>query len=204
MKKIAKVLVGGILSTSVLAVAGPLRLDTPISLTTPSEEPIVTAFRDNDNCAVWRYVPGRYFASGSVLYDVAIARADFGQQQSLVSYSTMNMTAAPGITAAHIESLKNLILKTLASDEDCKDKVRGPSDLVLSPAFVQSKGAMVSEKRGYFQAVQASMSAERDVWFIPTNPLGIFFNMDASDPRTKARTLDIINKSQEQAVKLGD
>ncbi len=203
MKKVLTTLLGSFL-LGVSANAAELRLDDTV-VVKDGKQSVVTAFREHKSCTVWRYIPGRYLATGPVYHDVAVTVADIGQQKAKVALSSLDMFGSPEITAQHLEQTKATIVSYLSTRAECKDQNITAASILLMPALVQpeSKGAVTRQYEFFSKLRLGINSSNSDVYFDPTNPTGVLYTLDASDPETERRILDIVDKSQSGPVDLG-
>ncbi len=167
---------------------------------------VLRAFRSQESCRIWNYIPGRHIASGTLLHDTWTTPVKIGSQNLTGILSAVEIQASPAIAPGHLEQLRDkIVLYLKETQNECKQDVKR-EQIVLSPALVQTK-ARTETRPGVrpFYSVTAPTYEHADaVYFDPSNSISITMQTDATNPKTERYIKDVAAKSHAGPIQMGN
>ena len=210
------------LLSPIASLAAPLLLNEYVSLKTNIADPdttVAVAFRTQQDCKVWKYIPGRQYASGPLLHLTGTTPIRIGDHDEIGLLTSVEMATRPGITKLDLEHMKAEIARYLStSTGPCADKSATAASIFLSPALVVSiedptklatspvySSIQTSDSMGGSKPADNSSDAPSPttIYRDPTSPSQIALVMDATNKQSEANLRRIQTQSLTQPYLMG-
>lgn len=163
------------------------------------------AFRENDSCANWKYVPAELITTGNLIHTLDFTATEVGTQKLPAYISSLEMMAQPSSSAKDVESLRTVIFQRLAGIPACAGKVAQANQVSLVPALVQSqagKEPSTAKKRAFSETFPTYGSAN-GTYRNPMTPESVTYVLDATYGGIASRLKQIQASSLSAPIEIG-
>lgn len=195
------------LVTGTFAYGETLRLQDSVTLEGGvSRAARITAFRENNSCANWKYIPAELVTTGSAIHTLDFTTTEIGSEKLLAYVSSLELMTQPTASQADVDALRSVIFQRLNGLEECKGKVAQASQISVVPALVQSQAGTNPSKavKGLlFTETFPTYETPNGTYRNPMGPESITFVLDATNKRSAERLQKIQESSLEAPFEIG-
>lgn len=195
------------LVTGVSAYGETLRLQDSVILDGGfSRRGQLIAFRENNSCANWKYIPAELVTTGNAIHTLDFTTAEVGNDKLPAYISSLELMTQPTATNKDVEALRSAIFQRLADFEGCAGKATQASQISLVPALVQSQAGKeplkAVKKRGFTETFPTYGSAN-GTYRNPMGPESVTYVLDATYSGIGTRLKQIQESSLVAPVEIG-
>jgi hypothetical protein len=179
----------------------------------------VIAFRSNNSCSVWQYIPGQYIASGDFIHVTDFSNTKFGQDFYLTYLTAIETMAYAGYNAEDLMELKRNIYDWSKRPPEkgrpdlvgnCRNQIAKPEDVFLNAQLVRQTSVVTSTNDvdsdtslTFFSKLGPTYGSKPNFYSDPNNSQAVTFSMDASNENAVQNLKKIQRTSHIEPYRIG-